>query len=65
MVSVAEKDLPEGTLVMLLDPNNKAMNKNEPPMRESTASRHETPKAPTLWWTKLATPYTAMWTANG
>ena len=31
MVSAAEEDLPEGTLVMLLDPNYKAMNKNEPP----------------------------------
>ena len=31
MVSKGEKNLPEGTLVMLLDPNYKAMNKNEPP----------------------------------
>ena len=31
MVTTGEKNLPEGTLVMLLDPNYKAMNKNEPP----------------------------------
>ena len=31
MVSKGDKNLPDGTLVMLLDPNYKAMNKNEPP----------------------------------
>ena len=54
VVSVAEKDLPEGTLVMHIDSNYKAINKNEPHIMESTVSLHDTPSC-----IKLAAFYTA------
>ena len=65
MVATGDKNFPEGTLAMLLDPNNKAMNTNEPRTRGHLPRKNGMRKWHTSWWTKLAARYISTWRGNG